>query len=70
MEQNGASKVSLCHILGGWWGKYHTVARTINCDLCGELFTAGDTAALVEDHQCNADLCNPRARAHHFATSG
>ena len=36
--------------------------ETINCDLCGELFTVGDTATLVED--CNVALCNPRARAH------
>ena len=43
-------------------GANTTVAETINCDLCGELFTVGDTATLVED--CNVALCNPRARAH------
>ena len=43
-------------------GASTAVAETINCDLCGELFTVGDTATLVED--CNLAFCNPRARAH------
>ena len=60
MEGNGTSSryVTSSAVAGA----NTAVAETISCDLCGELFTVGDTATLVED--CNVALCNPRARAH------